>query len=421
MRGFLGGLVGGAALVVAALVAWVFVAALMSPPRGGPGDPAAGTAETGTAGTETGEEVAPVAAEADPVEAGPAAAEPDAAAAEPEAGSIAPDSGPDAGAGAAGDRPRLPTISPDAPAAPQPQPDALTDLEALSGEGGPLRFSGGKMPGQAPGPDASRPALAALPRLDGDRASVPTTPGTPARRLTEEPGTPTQRGALDEFAAPFEGDRDLPLMALVLIDTGNEGLAALEGFAHPVTIAIDPSAPDAGERMAHHRAAGREVLALLDLPGAAKASDAEVALEAGFNRLSQAIGVLEGEGGFSGERALVEQVAAHLAESGRGLILRHGGPAGTPAPVRRAGVPAAGLFRDLDGAGQGPGAMRRFLDQAALRAGQDGPVILLGRLRPETLAALDGWFAQQRSARVAAAPVSAVLRQAGAGEPMTGR
>lgn len=424
MRGFLGGLVGGAVLVMAALVAWVFVAALMSSPRGGgPGDPAAGTVEAGA-----GEEAAPVAAEADLVDAGPAAADPDtaedtadAAAAGPEAERIAPDSRPNTGADAAEDRPRLPIISPDAPAASQLQPDALTDPETMSGESGPLRFSGGKMPGQAfaqvPGPDAShpRPALAELPRLDGarldeGRASAPTTPGIPARRLTEEPGTPTLRRALDEFAAPFEGDRDLPLMALVLIDTGNEGPAALEGFAHPVTVAIDPSAPDAGERMAGYRAAGHEVLALIDLPGGASASDAEVALEAGFDRLSQAIGLLEGEGGLSGRRALVEQVAARLAEDGRGMILRHAGPTGTPAPARRAGVPAAGLFRDLDGAGQGPGAMQRFLDQAALRAGQDGSVILLGRLRPETLAVLDGWFAQQRSARVAAAPVSAVLR-----------
>ncbi|SIT84175.1 divergent polysaccharide deacetylase family protein [Pontibaca methylaminivorans] len=418
MRGFLGGLVGGAMLVVAALVAWVFVTALMSSPPGGPGNPAAGTTETAAG---TGEEAGPVAAEADPVEAGPAAAEPEAPAAEPEAASIAPDSGPNAGADATEDKPRLPTISPDAPAVSQPQPDALTDHETIPGEGGPLRFSGGKMPGRTFEPDASRPALAALPRLDGGRASASTTPGTPARRLTEEPETPPLRGALDEFAAPFKGGRDLPLMALVLIDTGNEGLAALEGFAHPVTVAIDPSAPDADERMGGYRAAGHEVLALIDLPGNANASDAEVALEAGFSRLSQAIGLLEGEGGFSGQRALVEQVAAHLAEDGRGMILRHAGPAAALAPARRAGVPAAGLFRDLDGAGQGPGAMRRFLDQAALRAGQDGSVILLGRLRPETLAALDGWFVQQRSARVAPAPVSAVLREAGAGEPVTGR
>src|SRR5699024_714150 len=105
------------------------------------------------------------AAEADLVDAGPAAADPDAAgdtadaaAAGPEAERIAPDSGPNAGADAAGDRPRLPTISPDAPAVSQPQPDALTDSETMSGEGGPLRFSGGKMPGQTfeqvPGPDA---------------------------------------------------------------------------------------------------------------------------------------------------------------------------------------------------------------------------------------------------------------------------
>jgi hypothetical protein len=81
-------------------------------------------------------------------------------------------------------------------------------------------------------------------------------------------------------------------------------------------------------------------------------------------------------------------------------------------------VPSATIFRDFDGAGQDAAAIRRFLDQGAFKAGQqagglqeaegDG-VIMMGRLRPDTISALLLWGLQDRAQRVALAPVSAVL------------
>ena len=53
--------------------------------------------------------------------------------------------------------------------------------------------------------------------------------------------------------------------------------------------------------------------------------------------------------------------------------------------------------------------IRRFLDQAVFRAGRDGGVIMVGRLRPDTISALLLWGLQDRAGRVALAPVSAVL------------
>jgi polysaccharide deacetylase 2 family uncharacterized protein YibQ len=67
------------------------------------------------------------------------------------------------------------------------------------------------------------------------------------------------------------------------------------------------------------------------------------------------------------------------------------------------------VFRDFDGAGQTPTVMRRFLDQAAFRAGQEGAVIMLGRVQPDTISALLLWGLQDRASRVALAPVSASL------------
>ena len=68
------------------------------------------------------------------------------------------------------------------------------------------------------------------------------------------------------------------------------------------------------------------------------------------------------------------------------------------------------MFRDIDGAGQDRAAIRRFIDQAAFRAGQEGRVILVGHVRAETMAALAEWRLGTRAASVDLAPISAVLK-----------
>ena len=60
--------------------------------------------------------------------------------------------------------------------------------------------------------------------------------------------------------------------------------------------------------------------------------------------------------------------------------------------------------------------IRRFLDQAAFRAGQEGSVIMVGRLRPDTITALVIWVSSERVRGVALAPVSAVLKAGQGGQ-----
>jgi len=104
-------------------------------------------------------------------------------------------------------------------------------------------------------------------------------------------------------------------------------------------------------------------------------------------------------------------VAQILAQTGHGFVTQNRGLNTVQKLAVREGVPARVVFRDLDGKGQSGVVIRRFMDQAAFRAGQDGGVIMLGRLRAETLAALLSWSLQDRSGTVAMAPVSAVLTQ----------
>lgn len=217
---------------------------------------------------------------------------------------------------------------------------------------------------------------------------------------------------LTRYAAPFNNPEGKPIMAIVLIDDAQSfGSEALATFPYPLTFAVNPNAPDAAEKMAAHRAAGFEVLALIDLPAQGTAQDAEVALAASFDNLSEAVGLLEGtQTGIQGNRGLSDQVSAFVGSTGRGMITQSNGLNTVQKLAVRNGVPAAVVFRDFDGAGQTPTVMRRFLDQAAFRAGQEGGVIMMGRVRPGTISALLLWGLQDRASRVMLAPVSAVLR-----------
>ena len=202
-------------------------------------------------------------------------------------------------------------------------------------------------------------------------------------------------------------------MSIILIDDeGAFGAEALQDFPYPLSFAVSPSDPAASEKMARHRDAGFEVLALADLPKAASAQDAEVSLAVWLETLPETVGILEGvDSGIQGNRKLADQVAAIAGGTGRGLITQDNGLNTTQKLAARNGVPSSVIFRDIDGARQDPKIMRRFLDQAAFRAGQEGTVVMLGRLRPDTISALLLWGLEDRGGRVAMAPISAVMMQ----------
>ena len=150
---------------------------------------------------------------------------------------------------------------------------------------------------------------------------------------------------------------------------------------------------------------------MLDLPTGATATDAEINLSAAFDAVPEAVGLIEGLGaGLQHSREASDQVIAALKESGHGFVLQAKGLNTVQKLAAREGLPAALVFRDFDSAGQTPSAIRRFLDQAAFRADQEGGVIMMGRLRPDTVSALLLWGLQDRSRRVALAPVSATLK-----------
>ncbi|MCZ4353637.1 divergent polysaccharide deacetylase family protein [Roseovarius aestuarii] len=216
-------------------------------------------------------------------------------------------------------------------------------------------------------------------------------------------------------AEPFEASGEKPLMAIILIDDGSSsiGLNALAAFPYPLNFAVDALAPNATETMARYRAAGFEVLALANLPDGAQAVDTEITMQTILGAVPEAVAIIEGTGtGLQISRDASEQLAPILLESGHGLVLFSKGLDTASKLISREGVPVGTVFRDFDAKGQNATVIRRFLDQAAFKAGrEDGGVIMLGRLRADTISALLLWGLQDRANRVELAPISAVLTE----------
>ncbi|WP_270729990.1 divergent polysaccharide deacteylase family protein [Shimia sp. Alg240-R146] len=212
-------------------------------------------------------------------------------------------------------------------------------------------------------------------------------------------------------AQPYENVDGKPVMSIVLIDEGKPvNLEALAGFPYPLSIAISTLDPEVAVKAAQYRSQGMEVLAMIDMPAGAGASDVEVAMQAHLSVSDDFVGIMEGVGdGLQGGKVVSDQVTDVALNEGYGLVLFPQGLNTAQKLAAKEGVPSASVFRDFDGKGQTAVVIRRFLDQAAFKAPQESGVVMVGRLREETISALVLWGLQDRAGTVALAPVSVAL------------
>ena len=262
---------------------------------------------------------------------------------------------------------------------------------------------------EADGPTVGARAVSLVDRGGAVPVRRPETQG----ETNADPGDPLP---LDRFSVPVDLPPDTARMAIVLIHDGTGPVVpeALRRFPVPVTVAVDASLPDAADLARAYRAEGLEVLVLLDIPSETDGYDAALAVQRRMAQMPEVVGVLEGTGaGLQGSRAISEQVTDLLLAEGYGLVLQDSGLNAALQRARREGLPAASVARDFDGGGQDGRAMRRFLDQAAFRARQDGTTVVMGRMRPDTLSSLLLWGLQDRADGFALVPVSAVLPRSG--------
>ena len=273
-------------------------------------------------------------------------------------------------------------------------------------------------PEPTPEPEEPNVNAAPVPGLSGEPASVmPSSDSAVVIRRptteTEAPVVEASTNALLDYAAYFTNPDDLPLMSFVVIDDGAlpNGPLLLSAVPFPVTVAIAVSDPDAASKSAAYRAAGYEVAAILTLPANATAPDAAQVMEATLATMPGAAMVLDmGDAGLQSNRQATEAVMARLAADGRGFITAASGLNAAIRAAEGADVPVATVERDLDSNDQTAAVIRRFIDRSAFQARQTSGVVLVSRLRAETLSALTLWSTANRAGQVALAPVSAILK-----------
>lgn len=263
--------------------------------------------------------------------------------------------------------------------------------------------------------DAPETTASGLPKGDsGVRVNRITTEDA-AVEVEAAPAIDPDAPALVRFGTAFENTDGKPMIGIILLDDGSMtgSSAAVASLPFDVTVVIDPAVAGAAGRLASYRAAGIEVGVQSALPENATPSDVEVALEATFASLPETVFLLDaGNGGLQNDRAVTEQAMEILAQEGRGLVTVSKGLNMAIRAAEQADVPAGVIFRDLDGEGQDARVIRRFMDQAAFRARQSGGVLLLARVRPDTISALVLWGTANRAGQIVVAPVSAVLTAA---------
>ena len=315
-----------------------------------------------------------------------------------------------------------------APASIAPEPVTPSPAEP---EPAPAQPSPAQSSPAEPTPAAPLPVAPALPRVIADDgpttlapdAGLPAPPdGVATGRLPRigadaaapaDTTAPEDLPARERHARPFENPTGKPLFAVILTDTGTDPIdrAALAQISFPVSFVIDPASPDAAARAAIYREAGQEVLMLASgIPEGATASDLEQTFQSHAATLPETVAVIDlAEGGFQNNRPLAVQVVPIVAAQGRGLVTFDQGLNAADQEARRAALPSATIFRRLDADAEASAVIRRYLDRAAFKAGQEGRVVVIGDARPETVTALLEWAVEGRAASVALAPLTALL------------
>lgn len=313
-----------------------------------------------------------------------------------------------------GSTPPAADSTPAAPPAPKESEEEIADNEAIID----LTPAPEAEPEPEPLPEASEPIVPQV-GFSGQPATV-LPEGTGAIRINRpdaqttidqaaRPQLTLTGRALDDFASYAEPSV-LPRLSIVVIDDGSMpgGPDVLAAASAPVSVAVDPWYEGAADLAAAYRAKDIEVLVRLDMMQGTAPRDVEAALAVAFAAIPEAVGVLLVES-TAGDPAMA-QLMTMLAAEGRGLVAV---PQGLNRAMRAATaseVPAALVYRELDAEEQDAATIRRLLDQAAFRARQESGVVLLARVRPETLSALILWSEADRARQVAIVPASTVLK-----------
>ena len=234
--------------------------------------------------------------------------------------------------------------------------------------------------------------------------------------MVEAIETPVAYGkAIDLYARDKISDEGKPKLSIVLLTDQLSAIDPnlLQVLPIPVTFAVDPVNPAADTLLISLREREQEAVILADLPPEAAVQDVDAALTALVDMLPQTVGVIERQAGaLQQSRDVMLHVPEVLNRTGHGLVVYEKGFNTLAKEAGKAGTPVATIYRNLDDADQNERAIRRFLDGAAFRAANSPsePIVVLARLRRETMSAIRIWALQDRAHKTAVVPVSQLMK-----------
>ncbi len=207
-----------------------------------------------------------------------------------------------------------------------------------------------------------------------------------------------------QFAAAFDAPEGRPIYAVIVIDApaDPQAEADLLTLAAPVTVALDPSDPDAPRRAGGYRSAGHEVAILATAPITTGAISNQ------RRALPYAVGwIAPPAASWPADPATRERLLGTLEASGLAIVVRDGN---TSFPESETTVR---VFEQIDAASADRAAVLSRFDLTAKAASGGASVALLGRAAHSLM--LEALM--QRAGRTAGtsatpAPLSAVVAAA---------
>lgn len=242
--------------------------------------------------------------------------------------------------------------------------------------------------------------------------------GTSSRiRLSSEadPDASNSFGAFDLNAATFSPG-NLPTLSVIFVDLGIEGVSRSEllRFDQVATFAIRADQEGADRASEDFRNAGYEVLMMPPAANSLTEADGnEGELVNAFSSIMpDAMGLIDvPAANLQRDAGSLRAVVNALSETGHALLTYDVGLNSANREAAKKNVPAAKIFRVLDGKDESENAILRQLDRAVLEANQEGAAIVLGHARQATVEAVRKWAGSSASSSVELAPVSVAIRK----------
>lgn len=315
---------------------------------------------------------------------------------------------------------------PTSEAAPVAEGPRLTAPDVSESAGAGLGGGGDNSPNRSPSAPqqvaVAAPTVGA-PAVDTESVSAPQV-GGPELNLEEESLGPApdlvEGDALVEHAIAFGGDPSRPMMSIILIDEGgsSELRAGLTALTAPITFGITADIEGAGDVAEQYAGAGFELVAVLPQEGnLALTTDSETdevtpTIARVLANVPNAATILDPiDSPLPQNRRLAGALLETLKRTGHGLLTHRGnGLNNVPIIADQEGVPSELIYRVID---EVPGSanIALALERAVLDASRGGSVIVVGRVRQETVTTLFSWLLGSGAREVTIAPVSAILQK----------